>query len=193
MDIKVAVILDKDYRSDEEREQILKDCKSISEYIILHKRKEIENFLLVPAALDRAATRRIIDKSKRTGTRVEYENNAAHLLLEFCKQKKSYVTSQFLDFKRRFNKLNTPTLHDATTTQLALEEMELQWNTKDGRIALIPGKEAVSFINKELQLKYGISITPTLIIDSMQQEEIPQEMISLIDVVAKFAAETIAP
>lgn len=189
MDIKAAVILDKDYRSDEEREQILKDCKSISEYVVLHERKEIENFLLVPAAIDRAATRRIADKSKRTGISVEYENRVGHLLLEFCKQKKSYVTSQFLDFKRRFNKLNTPTLHDTTTTQLALDEMELQWNTKDGRLALIPGKEAISFINKELQLKYGISITPTSIIDSMQQEEIPQEMISLIDLIAKFAVE----
>ncbi len=34
--------------------------------------------------------------------------------MEFCQQKKSYVTSQYLDFKRRFSKINMPTVHDAT-------------------------------------------------------------------------------
>ena len=192
MDIRAGIILDKDYRSDGERDQILKDCKAISEYVIVHKRKEIENFLLVPAAIDRAVVRRIADKKKRTGAKIEYENSAERLLMEFCQQKKSYVTSQYLDFKRRFSKINMPTVHDATTTEIALDEIDVQWNLEESRLALVPGKDALSYINKELQLKYGISITTTAIIDSMQENEVPQEMIDLIHLVAKFAAEKIA-
>jgi AAA domain, putative AbiEii toxin, Type IV TA system len=189
--VNAAVILDRDYRSDSEREQITKDCKSISEHIIIHRRKEIENFLLVPSAIDRAASRRIADKAKRTGIKSEYIESASKMLAEFCQLKKSHVMAQFLDSKRRFSRLNSPTVHDATITLAALEEFELGWSSSDGQLALIPGKEAVSFINKELQQKYGISITPTAIIDAMQQEEIPSEVVEMVNVIAKFAKEAV--
>jgi hypothetical protein len=70
--IVAAAILDKDYRSDEERKSIIDACGSFCEYVTIYERKEIENFLLVPAALDRAAERRIADQAKRTGRDICY-------------------------------------------------------------------------------------------------------------------------
>jgi hypothetical protein len=159
--MNAAVILDRDYRSDSESEQITKDCKSISEHIVIHRRKEIENFLLVPSAIDRAAGRRIADKAKRTGIKSEYIESASQILAEFCQQKKSHVMAQFLDNKRRFSRLNSPTVHDATITQAALDEFELGWSSSEGKLALIPGKEAVSFINKELLWNWS-TLLPSL-------------------------------
>ncbi|MGB6541297.1 MAG: ATP-binding protein [Xanthobacteraceae bacterium] len=62
--IAAAAILDRDYRSDVELSAIAKECSSFCELVAIHESKEIENFLLVPAAIDRAATRRINDQCK---------------------------------------------------------------------------------------------------------------------------------
>src|SRR5205823_3718560 len=53
--ITAAAIMDKDYRAEEERRAIIAECETFCTYAAIHKCKEIENFLLVPAAIDRAA------------------------------------------------------------------------------------------------------------------------------------------
>jgi hypothetical protein len=47
----------------------------------------------------------------------------------------------------------------------------------------------LSEINKELQQKYGISITPTGIIEAMRADEIPEDMRKLIDHIDSFQAQ----
>lgn len=57
---------------------------------------------------------------------------------------------------------------------------------------MIPGKEALSGINQRLQSEYGVSITPTAIIDAMQLDEVPAEMRGLVKALQEFA-NLIAP
>lgn len=52
--ISAAVVFDRDYRSQEECESIKVACEKFCDLAKLHDCKEIENFLLVPSALDRA-------------------------------------------------------------------------------------------------------------------------------------------
>ena len=52
--IKAAALLDRDYRSDAECAAIEKDAAKFCQLAKIHKRKEVENFLLIPRALDRA-------------------------------------------------------------------------------------------------------------------------------------------
>jgi len=48
------------------------------------------------------------------------------------------------------------------------------------KIKVIPGKEALSYLNTELQKRYGVTLTATGIIDAMMIDEIPLEMKKLI-------------
>ena len=65
--ILAAAILDKDYRSEKERKWIEKECKSFCDLATIHRSKEIENYLLVPDAINRSAERKIVDQAKRSG------------------------------------------------------------------------------------------------------------------------------
>lgn len=56
--IITAAILDRDYRSDEECEVIANECRNFCDFVVIHQRKEIENFLLVPSAIDRAINKK---------------------------------------------------------------------------------------------------------------------------------------
>jgi hypothetical protein len=189
--VGAAAILDRDYRSDGECASITDICKSFCNYVVIHKRKEIENFLLLPTAIDRAAARKVADRARRTGTGMKYRSDTAKLLNDFAGSKKSYVIAQYLADRRRFERTNAPTTHEATINEAALEEFDARWKDVNSRLDIIPGKEAMSAINEHLQSQYGVTVTPTAIIDAMQVDEIPAEMKQLLHNVAQFASSKV--
>ncbi len=189
--IMAAAVLDKDYRSDKERAAIAADCKSFCNLVAIYARKEIENFLLVPAAMDRAAARKVADQAKRTGIEATYSSDAAALLDNFASERKSYVTAQYLAERRRFERIHSPTLHEASVNVDALNEFEACWKDASSRLEVIPGKEAIGVFNQHLQKEYGVSVTPTAIIDAMRSDEVPAEMQNLIRDIAQFASARI--
>jgi ABC-type multidrug transport system ATPase subunit len=184
-------ILDRDYRSDVELALIAQECSSFCELVTIHERKEIENFLLVPPAIDRAAARTISDQSKRAGYAMEYLSDAATILDGFAVQKKSYVMSQYLAERRRFERVHSPTTHETMINEVVLNEFEEGWKNASKRLALIPGKEAISYLNQHLQNEYGVSLTPTAIIDAMRIDEIPTKMQKLVRDLSEFSAPMI--
>lgn len=186
--IAAAAILDKDYRCDEECRALIAECEAFCDYVSIHRRKEIENFLLLPEAIDRAATLKVADRARRSSEEKVYESNAAEVLNKFATVKKSYVTAQYVANRRRFERKNSPGIDDSVTTEAALEEFETRWESLASRLEVIPGKEALSEINQHLQEKYKVTITISTIVDSMKISEIPAEMGELIHDIAGFAS-----
>ena len=78
-------------------------------------------------------------------------------------------------------------MHDAQISEMTLNEFEEGWRVPRMRLELVPGKEALGAINKHAQEKYGVSITATAIIDAMQSNEIPKEMVELVDLLVRFS------
>jgi hypothetical protein len=180
-------IFDRDYRSDEECEMIRKECLTFCDHVVVHWRKEIENFLLVPSALDRAAKRRISERTKRTGCVSAYGSSAAEVLMSFAIDRKSYVTAQVLETRRLFERSRSSAQHNAATTEAALMAFEDRWKMPEDRLRCIPGKEAVSAFNRHLQECYDVSVTPTSIIEAMHIDEVPTEIRDMIQLVSDFA------
>ena len=56
------------------------------------------------------------------------------------------------------------------------------------RLAIIPGKEALSAINSRLQEEFDINLTPTSIVEAMTQEEIPKEIKLLLADLGTFSS-----
>jgi energy-coupling factor transporter ATP-binding protein EcfA2 len=185
--IGALAVLDRDYRSDAERATIGLSCGAFCDQVTIHKRKEIENFLLVPTAIDRAAARRLEDQNRRSGDQVEYACNAEALLTDFCAERKAFVMAQYLAKRRQFERANSPTVHESVINEIALKEFEANWGSITSRLQMVPGKEALSAVNIHLQEKYGINITATAIIDSMASDEVPDEMRALVERLSEFS------
>ena len=185
--IATAVILDRDYRSQAECDAIRKSCYEFCNLVLLLSRKEIENFLLVPQSIDRAASRRVADKARRGGRKVEYVPCAQTVLDDFAEKKRTYVLSQYLAYRRRFQRSVSPKTDEATAAGMALKEFESHWKAGDRRLALVPGKDAMSRLNEHLQKKYGITVTPTAIVDAMAVGEVPNEVKELVCSLDSFA------
>ena len=186
--ILAAAVLDRDYRWDEECKEITSRCKEFCQYVKILDRKEIENFVLIPSAIDRAAARKIADQNRRTGQEIEYLHEAEAILNEFAKDRKSSVGAQFLSSRRKFVRSQGTGADDSQIDDESLKKFERLWNDPVERYRLIPGKEAVSAINTRLQDAYGISVTPVGIIDAVRIDEIPMEMRNLIDGLVSFSS-----
>lgn len=185
--IAVAAILDRDYRCQAECDAVVTDCGEFCRLAVVHGCKEIENFLLVPSAVDRAAKRRVADGNKRTGNNQAYKPYVGEILDKFALKVKTMVTSRYLALQRRFEKSRSPGTDETTANEAALSEIERLWADAPTRMKIVPGKEALSSINQSLQDRYGVSVTPTAIIDVMRKEEIPKEMRNLVEALLSFA------
>jgi hypothetical protein len=185
--ISTAAVLDRDYRSDAECAAITSACEEFCDVIQIHGRKEIENFLLLPNIIDKAATKKVEDSAKRSGQALSFTSCAMEILDSIADEKKTYVTSQYLAKRRHFEKSISPGTDEATANEAALGEFETRWNEECTRFDMIPGKDALSSLNQELQGQYGVSVTPTSIIDAMRRTDVPEEMKLLIKQLNVFA------
>jgi hypothetical protein len=165
-----------------------KQCKQFCDFVQIHSGKEIENFLLNAVAIDRAGTQKVADRAKRSGKDLTYVPEASMILKQFCAGRKSYVMAQSLAFRKRFEQKEKPGLADATINELALKEFEAAWESHALRLMMIPGKEALATINQRFQEVYGVSVTPTAIIDSMHVPEVPPDIAQLVERLTEFAA-----
>lgn len=186
-----AVIFDRDYRSEQECSFVEKEFGNYCFFARIHRRKEIENFLLYPDAIDRAIRTRIAEQSKRTGRAILFSEKAKDILENITNPIRHRIEARYLERRKRFEKTNTPELADETITEKIMVEYEKMWNNIEHRLLMVPGKEIIGKLNTYLQDKYGINISSRLIVDSFLREEVPEEMIELISLIDKFANQKI--
>lgn len=182
--VLASLILDRDYRSDAERNNITKQCRAVADYVSLHDRKEIENYLLVPAAIDRAIEKAL---AKRSSPSKFMQPWAGPAIDEFAANKKAYVQSQYVSQARVFGRVAAANRHETEISEEVLEQIEGLWATPDGRVGLIPGKDALGYLNERLQAEFGVSVTPGAIVDAMRPDEIPKSVIELVAMLQRFA------
>ena len=84
--VRAAIVLDRDFRSHEECSAIAEDCRKFCDLAIIHTRKELESFLLVPKAIDRAARGRIADRVRRTGSTINFSRGCEDTLDVFVQK-----------------------------------------------------------------------------------------------------------
>lgn len=186
--VSAAAILDRDYRPDEERAAIKRSCEEFCDLVVIHDSKEIENFLLVPDAIDRAAAARLSERVRRGAQAARPKPVAAAALEEFADARRTYTISRLQDCRSRFEKSVGSTIPQATILEREMAAFELRWANSGASLRMIPGKDALAHVNQALQERLGVSVTPTGIVEAMRVGEVPGEMASLLHLLSNFAA-----
>lgn len=184
--IMKAVILDRDYRSDAEVSEVIRRLDQFTSFSHIHNRKEIENYLLEPNVLDRAFKKRVTEYNRRNAASVHIDEQSAEVLDRITQPMKIEISGQFLSKRSSFEQEKKPGLDQATINARLLEKFEDIWGNFQRRLEIVPGKEVLSKLNKHYQDHHKVTLTPAAIIAEMKREEIPQEMVSLIDSLDTF-------
>jgi hypothetical protein len=185
--VDVAIVFDRDYRSDSEVAAEISEMQTFCDYVHIHSRKELENFLLVPGALERAAVQRLLEQTKRTGKASMFSETIDTLLATITDEMKHDVQAQYLKRQHPFAKSLDRSLDDTTVTSRLLAAFEAQWSSLQSRLNLVPGKEVLSRLNLYLQKHWSVTVTPNAIVDAMNEEEVPSEMREIITSLEQFA------
>ena len=183
-----GAIFDSDYRSRNEVASVVQDLKLRCQLVHLHARKEIENFLLVPAVLERAVRARLADRRQRSGNARSLDSDVQRVLSDLAESMKLEVQSQYLSHYVRFERTHRRGIDEATLTTEALLEFESHWVDLDRRLSSAPGKEMFARLNSFLLDNYEVSLSAGAVIRQFKVDEIPTEMIELITRIDEFAA-----
>ena len=189
--MRLAAVFDRDYFPKEEIEAIHRDLGGSLALFHIHDRKELENYLLVPVAIDRAVEKAKKDRERRNGTNVPSIPSSADLLMELTVPCRQYVQSQYvgkyLDFMRR----TSPKVDSATSTARILEWFDKEWGDLSARLMIVPGKDIFSRLNAKLGELAGIAVTPGAVISEMKPEEIPSDMVKLLHALEEFRTSAV--
>src|SRR5205085_6028429 len=189
--IAPAAVLDKDYRSDGEREALIADCGAFCRYATIHKCKEIENFLWChrPSIVLPNGALLIRQGVEEQAASIHQARLPASVLLP--RRRELTFWANTLGNGDASHEVLLQIWRDATISEAAITEFETCWATETSRLQVIPGKDALRTVNQYLQDQYGINVTPAGIVDAMRRDEVPAEMVELIRHIADFAASKV--
>jgi hypothetical protein len=166
-DISTYCIFDSDYHTVEEKQERLADAKTHGLNLHIWQRKEIENYLIVPAAIYRLV------KIKKKNA-VVTEEGVKTFIDEQCESWKDDVIDSFATEIKA--KDNSKTIK--TANQEARRYVNGKWS--DEKLYLISGKQLISSLCKWLSESFNVSINRFEIAREMALNEIAPEVVQVI-------------
>ena len=169
--VEVHVLLDRDYRSDAESSRIEEALEAIGIRAHVWRRKELENYLLVPSALARV-----------TGAS---ELQIVTALTDITDGLRDSIAAR----RSEEAKLGvTAKSHAVTLGEAALREISKNWPNLDYRLSVAPGKAVLAELNHWIQTtKAGKPVSPTRLAQSLRADEVDPEWAEYFGIIEQRA------
>ena len=172
-------IFDRDYRCDGEVAKIREDLSSFCLDVVVHGRKELENFLLEPAVIAKAIAKRLADMARR-GSAPSFNEDTSALLMRLSEGMKNQVQARLVAARQQFERTVQSGLHAVSIAEAAMTEFDEKWRNLESRMRLVPGKELLSELNTYLQGSVKVAVSPSALVESFTRDEIPPELAELL-------------
>lgn len=182
--LTLGAVFDRDYRCDEQIAEIESELTKHLKLAHIHQRKELENYLLVTSALDKAIRSRVLERSRRTGTEPVDTESSAVLLERITNPMRAEILAQYIS--SRTNHFKGSGLDYSNIATDAIKAFDLKWNDINTRMEIVPGKTTFSELNRYLSDNYQISLTPPAVISSFGRDDIPRDMVTLLRNLDRF-------
>ncbi|QCG48978.1 ATP-dependent nuclease [Aeromonas schubertii] len=182
--MKLFAIYDRDYYCQEEIDSILDSLKAELSHAHIHRRKEMENYLLVIPVLERVLAKQLESKRRRSGENIEIKKEISDYLEEITEGLKVESQSQYI--AKRISHQQGNGLDTGTISRQAIEAFESKWRDINHRMEVVPGKTTLRLLRGAIQEDYKVNLTDVQIIDEFTSEEIPGDLLQLIDQLEAF-------
>ena len=183
-DIQIAAVYDRDYFCDEEIEEIKTKLSKDLRLSHIHSRKEIENYFLVPSVLDRVLEKSIDERERRSGASIERSLSAADILEDVTNLFRSSIQGQYISKRTAFFK--STHIDAATVATQTIEIFDAKWSCLQERLTIVPGKQVLKKFREKVKDIYGVNLTDNKIINGFKINEVPEDMIGLVEKMEEF-------
>ena len=183
-ELSIGAVFDRDYRCEEELTQLKRKLENEIDFAHFHGRKEVENYLLSPTILDRAATKAVKERERRTGESRSTDIDMVSALESITSALKAEFSGQYIDKYCKYFKSSGR--DQATLATDALNIFEDKWSDIDSRMEIVAGKAVLRSLRERLQESHGITLTDWRIVDCYRVDEIPEDLVALLGRLEEF-------
>lgn len=171
-DVKVAMILDRDYRPDVEIIGLEKDLQN--EFSVAHilRKKEVENYFLTHSTLKITILSKFSD-SGRTG-------DASDIINQVTESMRIATQSQWVTRYTKYEQKVDPRRDPATLSGQAMRDFEKRWTNVEDRLQIVSGKTFLRKLNIVLQDQGLKAVTISQLAAAMRETDIPSGMALLL-------------
>jgi predicted ATPase len=157
--VKVAVLLDRDYKSDDEVSNIQGALAQVGVHGHVWMRSELENYLISPSAIARLRSDIALD---------EVEGLIRVAADDVRPDFESQMIAQALKHRGHHD--------ESTVIAAAMAHVRDQWTDLDWLIRSLPGKDLLAALNRALQARGRNAVSPMQLAGCLMLEEVPLEM-----------------
>ncbi|MGU3305241.1 ATP-dependent nuclease [Pseudomonas sp. M5A4_2d] len=176
-EIKIAAIYDRDFWCEDEIAHVEKGLKSQLTYAHIHRRKEIENYLLVPSVLERCINKAVAERVNRSGE-LSLEVDVLLLLREVTDMFQVALQGQYV---AKYSEFHKGTGRDpAVLGTEALQVFSDKWSDLNSRMEIVGGKSVLRELRAIVSNRYSITLTDFKIIDEFKFSEVPFDLVKLL-------------
>ncbi|PSK70985.1 hypothetical protein C6W96_19075 [Streptomyces sp. CS149] len=169
--VKALVLLDRDYRTDMQVEEVVSRFASVDVHAHVWRKKELESYLIIPetiARLSQSPVREVQDIID--GVMAGMQNK---------------VTSRLLAEKIATERATGRSV--ATINEDGLNDLTTNWTKSEFRYSICPPKEVMAGVNRELQQRGHKAVAFDTIAKYARASEIHPEMVALLEKVENLA------
>ena len=185
-ELALGAVFDRDYYPDAQIADVEAALSDGLRFAHVHGRKEIENYLLVPSALDRALLLVLRDKAAREEKTAPKLASIEPILLQITEQFKREVFAQRASREVEYRRTANPGLDPSTLHAEAMCRFEDAWSTLLGRLAIVPGKSVLARLRDVIGEQYGVTLSDSKIISAMQPEDFAPDLLQLLEKLEHF-------
>lgn len=182
--LMIGAVYDRDYFCDEQIVEVTKSLASSLKLAWVLSRKEIENYLLIPSALDRAIARAINERRENGAIKVAVRAKSEEILHEITQPFKDDVLSQLMARNHDFYQHKSQ--DKSRLYREILKTFDKRWLDLETRIALVPGKNVLQIFRQRIQELYSVTLTDARIAEAINKDDIPEDMRNLLKEIEKF-------
>lgn len=186
-DIRIGAVYDHDYWCDE---QISETQEALSDQLIfahIHRRKELENYLLVPSVLARALEKSMVERERRIGEQIEHDESIDDILDRITDEIRAEVQGQYIGKYCAYYKSGGK--DPSTLSAEAIRRFDEKWQSLETRLEIVPGKSTLRRLRSHINEKWSVSLTDIRIIDEFRAAEIPTDLMELLRTLDDYRAD----
>jgi hypothetical protein len=162
--IRVYCILDRDYHFPAEVDKRLHEATERGVQLHVWSRKEIENYLLVPSLIARVVTE--LKTQKGPDPSEDEVTDSLSRLADGLRDETLDALATELHTADRSGGVGR-------ANRLARERVEAAWQTIDGKLGIVSGKQLISNLSSWSQATYGVALSVARLSATMSAAEIP--------------------
>lgn len=180
--INIAIILDRDYRCDEELDVIKGKISDTVNYLHFWERKEIENYLINIDIIKKIVEMKI-KRRDRLDLLDGYDKKIDTIFRDICLDQVDDIVGAYTEsiYNNRKNRKQISEI-----SRECSRDIRIKMDSLDEVLKLIPGKIVLANLSTEFQKEFGVSLTNNEIIKFTKNTELSNELIKVLTEVEKF-------